>query len=189
MVWLQKGEKFLADISKKELSDLYKKEKTVKGKLRLLATIQRKEGKTLDEIAYSLKKPKTTVHDWLRRIESQRLKNIYDVKQSGRPAKLNTKEKKKLEKILSERPEKQGIPFVIWTTHLVQYVIHKLFNVLYKIRNVEYLVKELGFSLQKPRPENRKANKKLQEEFKAELKKKFNITLNLDSRSFVLAKH
>ena len=90
---------------------------------------------------------------------------------------------------MNENPEKEGIPFVIWTASLVQYVIHKLFNVLYKLRNVEYLVKELGFSLQKPRPENRKANKKLQEKFKVELKKKFNITLNLDSRSFVLAKH
>lgn len=189
MIWLQKGEKFLADMSKEELSALYKKENNVKGKLRLLAVIQRKEGKTLDDIAYSLKKPKTTIHDWLQRIESKSLKNLYDVKQSGRPSKLSKEEKSKLAEVLSEKPEKQGIPFVIWTTSLVQYVIHKLFNVLYKLRNVEYLVKELGFSLQKPRPENKKANKKLQEKFKVELKKKFNITLNLDSRYFVLTKH
>lgn len=189
MAWLQKGENFLADISKAELSALYKKENSVKGKLRLLAAIQRKEGKTLDEIAYSLKKPKTTIYDWLQRTENKNLKNLYDVKQSGRPPKLNKEEKNKLVEILSEKPEKQGIPFVIWTTSLVQYIIHKLFNVLYRIRNVEYLVKELGFSLQKPRPENRKANKKAQEKFKVELKKKFNIILNLDSRSSVLTKH
>lgn len=188
MVWLQKGEKFLIDMSKVELNDLYKKEKSVKGKLRLLAVIQRKEGKTLDDIASSLQKPKTTIHDWLQRVESKGLKNLYDVKQSGRPPGLSKEEKKKLTKVLNENPEKQGIPFVIWTTSLVQYIIHKLFNILYQLRNVEYLVKELNFSLQKPRPENRKANKKAQEKFKIELKKKFNITLNLDSRSFVLMK-
>jgi len=189
MVWLQKGEKFLAEISKAELNALYKKENNLKCKLRLLAAIQRKEGRTLDEIVYSLKKPKTTIHDWLQRIERKSLKNLHDIKQSGRPAKLNTEEKNRLAEILSEKPEKQGIPFVIWTTSLVQYIIHKLFNVLYKLRNVEYLVKEIGFSLQKARPEHRKSNKRLQEKFKVELKKKFNITLNLDSRSFVLMKH
>lgn len=189
MIGIPKGEQFLADLSKAKISNLYKTEKSGKGKLRLLAAIQRKEGKTLDDIAYSLKKPKTTIYDWLRRIDSKCLKNIYDIKQSGRPSKLSKEEKEKLAKILNETPEKQGIPFVIWTTSLVQYIIQKMFNVLYKFRNIEYLVKELGFSLQKPRPENRKANKKLQENFKIELKKKFNITLNLDSRSSVLTKH
>ena len=188
MIWLQKGDFFLVDVSKAELSALYKKEKNVKGKLRLLAAIQRKDGKTLDEIASSLQKPKTTIHDWLQRIERRHLENLHDVKQSGRPSKLNTEEKTKLIKILSEKPEKMGIPFVIWTTSLVQYIIHRSFNIHYKFRNVEYLINKLGFSLQKPRPENKKANKKLQEKFKVELKKKFNITLNLDSRSFVLTR-
>ena len=74
MIRLQKGEKFLAEISKAELRASYKRENNVKGKLRLLAAIQRKDGKTLDDIAYSLQKPKTTIHDWLRRLESKSLK-------------------------------------------------------------------------------------------------------------------
>jgi len=189
MTRLEKGDKFLPEISEKELKGLYKKEKKTKPKLRLLATILRKEGKTLDDIAYSIQKPKTTIHDWLQRLKTGDLEKLYDIKQTGRPSKLSKEEKKELERILSESPEKQDIPFAIWTTSLVQYAIHKLFNVLYGIRNVEYLVKELGFSLQKPRQEHRKANKKAQEEFKKNLKQQYNITLNLDSRSSVLMKH
>ena len=188
MTWLKKEDEFLPNFSKLELNQLYKKEKNVKAKLRLLASIQRKEGKTLDYIASSLKKPKTTIHDWLKRLENNRIDKIRDIKQTGRPPKLSAEQKKKLVKILDDSPEKQDIPYVIWTTSLVQYIVNKLFNVLYKIRNIEYLVKEIGFTLQKPRPEHKKANKKAQDKFKKELKKKFNITLNLDSRSFVLMK-
>lgn len=189
MAWLKKGNGFLPDFSKVKIKQLYDKEKNAKAKLRLLATIKRKEGKTLEEISYSLKKPKTTIHDWLKRLEERGVQGVQDIKPTGRPPKLSKAQKKKLTKILDESPEKQDIPFVIWTTSFVQFIVHKLFGVLYKIRNIEYLVKELGFSLQKPRPEHKKANKKAQEKFKKELKKKFNITLNLDSRSFVLTKH
>ena len=188
MTWLKKENEFLPNFSKLELNQLYKKEKNAKAKLRLLASIQRKEGKTLDYIASSLKKPKTTIHDWLKRLENNKIDKIRDIKQTGRPPKLSAEQKKKLVKILDDSPEKQGIPYIIWTTSLVQYIVNKLFNVLYKIRNIEYLVKEIGFTLQKPRPEHKKANKKAQDKFKKELKKKFNITLNLDSRSFVLMK-
>lgn len=189
MSWLKKGEDFLVNFSKQELRKLYNKEKNAKAKLRLLAAIQRKEGKTLDDIAYSLQKPKTTIHDWLKRLDDKDLKNLYDVKQKGKPTRLTKNQERELERILDESPEKQGIPYTTWITKLVQYIILKKFNVEFKVRQVRNITKKINFTLQTPRPENRKANKKLQEKFKAELKKKFNITLNLDSRSSVLMKH
>jgi len=189
MVWLEKGDKYLIGYSKKELNELYDKEKNAKAKLRLLAAIQRKEGKTLDDIAFSLQKPKTTIHDWLRRLENHQMKKLYDIKQSGRPTRLTNQQLQMLEKILDESPQKQGLPFVLWTTKLVQYIILKLFKVKYELWNVGKIIKKLNFSLKVPRQEHKKANKKAQERFKVELKKKFNITLNLDSRSFVLTKH
>ena len=189
MVWLKKRDGFLVDLSLPELKKSYHLEKNAKAKLRLLAAVQRKEGKTLDDIASFLQKPKTTIHDWLRRLEDGGIKNIYDIKQTGKPAKLTKQQLDELEKVLDESPQKQGLPFTLWTTKLVQYIIIKLFNVKYELWNVWMIVTKLDFSLKVPRQENRKANKKLQEKFKVELKKKFNITLNLDSRSFVLTKH
>jgi len=180
---MKKGEKFLPEFSKDELTKLYQKEKNAKAKLRLLAAIFRKEGKSLDAISESVQTPKTTVHDWLSRLEINGLDGLVDVKQPGRPSWLSQDQKQKLDEVLSGSPEKQGIPFRIWTTSLVQYIIHELFNVKYKPRNVRKLVKKLGFTLKSPRSRNRKASTKAQEEFKKKLKLKYDITLNLDSRS------
>ncbi len=188
MAWLKKGDNFLIDISKAELKKLYKQEKNAKAKLRLLAALQRKEGKTLDSIAFSLEKPKMTISDWLRCLEKRGISGLYDIKQSGQPSRLTKNQLDKLNKILDESPEKQGLPFVIWTTKLVQYIIVKLFGVRYVLRNIWFLVKKLGYNLKVPRQENRKANKKAQEKFKKNLKQKYNIILNLDSRSSVLTK-
>ena len=188
MAWLKKRDEFLVDISLSELKKMYHLEKNAKAKLRLLAALKRKEGNTLEEIASSLQKPKTTIHDWLRRLEDNGVKKLYDVKQSGKPAKLTKQQLEELEQILDDSPQKQGLPFILWTTKLVQYIIIKLFGVKYELWNIWKIVKKLNFSLKVPRQENRKVNKKLQEKFKVELKKKFNITLNLDSRSFVLTR-
>ena len=184
----KRGKEYLSNVSELDLKKLYKKEKDSKAKLRLLAIILRKEGKSLSEISSSIKKPIMTISDWLKKIETDGLHRIYNVKQTGKPSRLSIEQLKKLENILEESPEKQAIPFKMWTTQLVQYFIKKVFNVTYRIRNVLKIVKKLGFSLKVPRQENIKKNKKAVEEFKKNLKLKYNITLNLDSRSFVLTK-
>jgi len=189
MGWIKKGEDFLPKYNIKELKKLYRKEKNGKAKLRLLAAVNRKEGKTLDDISQSLQIPKTTVHDWLSKLEKKGLEGVFDVKRPGRPSRLSMKQKEELKKVLSSSPEKQDIPFKVWTTSLVQYVIHKLFNVTYKPRNVRYLIKKLGFTLKIPRSRNKKASTKAQEEFKKKLKLKYGITLNLDLRYSFLMKH
>lgn len=189
MVWLKKGDNFLSGISRAQLKNLYKKEKKVKAKLRLLAALQRKDGKTLDDIAYSLAKPKTTIHDWLKRFEKGNLTRLYDTKQPGKPTKLTKSQIDELDKILDSSPQKQGFPFVLWTTKLVHYLLITRYHVQYTLRQIQNLVKKLGFTLKTPRQQNIKTNKKAQEKFKKELKKKFDIMLNLDSRSSVLTKH
>lgn len=188
MNFIKKGTDFLSDVSKEEFKKLYKKEKDSKAKLRLLAIILRKEGKSLSEISTSIQKPIMTISDWLRRIENEGLHRIYSIKQTGKPSRLTKYQLDYLYDLLEKSPEKQGIPFKIWTTQLVQYIIKKTFDVLYKIRNVRKIVKKLGFSLKVPRQENIKKSSKAVEDFKKNLKVKYNITLNLDSRSSVLMK-
>lgn len=188
-MWLKKGSDFFVNISLNQLKKQYKYEKNAKAKIRLLIAIKRKEGKSLSEIVIETEQPKTNVSRWLRKIEQNGFKGIYDVPQSGRPAKLTKKQKAELKLILSKSPLEQDIPFTLWTSSLVQYIINELFGILYKLRNIEYLVKKLGFTFQTPRPKHRKANKKAQEEFKKNFKKKYKNTLNWDLRSLVLTKH
>ena len=188
MNFTKKGEEFLPEISKEKLASLYKREKDSKAKVRLLAAILRKQGKSLSEISSSIQKPIMTISDWLKRIEKEGLHRVYSIKQAGKPSKLTKNQLNQLGEILDESPEKQGIPFKIWTTSLVQYVIKKVFDVLYKVRNVRKIVKKLGFSLKVPRQENIKKSDKAVEDFKKKLKMKYNITLNWDLRSSVLMK-
>jgi transposase len=184
----KKGNQFLVDISIEYLKEQYKKEKDSKAKLRLLAAILRKEGKDLREISKSIHKPFTTISDWLKRFETDGLKRIYNLKKSGRPSLLTDEQQKKLKNILEESPEKQKIPFKIWTTQLIQYIIKKTFDVLYTMRSIRIILKKLGFGLKVPRQENARKNKNAVEEFKKKLKVRYNIILNVDSRSSVLTK-
>jgi len=46
MAWTKKGNEFLIEISKETLKQDYKKERNPKAKMRLLASILRKEGKS-----------------------------------------------------------------------------------------------------------------------------------------------
>ena len=47
---------------------------------------------------------------------------VVDARLPGKPSKLTQKQKKQLDKILQESPEKYDIPFNIWTTSIVQYI-------------------------------------------------------------------
>ncbi|WP_143311786.1 COG3415 family protein, partial [Candidatus Methanoperedens nitratireducens] len=80
-----RGKSFLPDFSKDELNDLYQKEVDPKAKIRLLAAILRKDGKTLEEISLAVKHPLTTVGDWLRRLHTEGISRKNNKKQSGRP--------------------------------------------------------------------------------------------------------
>ncbi len=63
-----RGKSFLPKISIYELNGLYQEENDPIAKIRLLSAILRKEGKTLEEISFTVKHPLTTVGDWLRRL-------------------------------------------------------------------------------------------------------------------------
>lgn len=183
-----KGNDFLQNLDLNQIIILYKQEQNAKGKIRLQACIERKKGKTLEQISEKVHYPLTTVGDWLRRMHKQGIKRRHNIKQTGRPAWLSKKQKKELEKDLERSPEEQGIPFRIWTTKALAYHIAERYDIIYKIRNVEGLVHKLGFNFKKPRQEHKKANKEAQEKFKKKFKKILGHTWNLDGRSYSLMK-
>jgi transposase len=183
MTDIPRGEEFLPLHTKKDLISLYQKENDLKAKVRLLAAIYRKEGLTYQGISERLKYPLMTVADWLRRLHEEGLQRRYSIKQSGRPNKLTDEELSHLESVLLKSPQNEGLPFLFWTTKLVQYYIEQHYNVSYKPRQVRNILHNMGMTCQKPRPEHIKANKKAQKEFKKKLQKELNLSLKMDSRS------
>jgi len=170
------------------LTDLYHRERGAKAKIRLLAAIFRKEGKTYDEIGLTLKYPLTTIRDWLSLIHIEGISRKSDIKQTGKPKRLTDEQIKKLKPILLKSPEEQDFKFTMWTTKLVIQLIKKLYDVSYKPLQVRRILHHLDLSCQKPRPTHKKASKKAQEEFKKTSEKEYNHMQKMDMRSYFWTK-
>ena len=97
---LPKMNQFLPETSLLSIQSLYAQERNHKAKTRLLTAIHRKQGKSIDEIAYLVNSPRDTVYGWLRRFTTRGIRAKDSIKQSGRPAQLTIKQRMKLVKIL-----------------------------------------------------------------------------------------
>ena len=164
---LSRGENFLAGVSLRALHTKYDKEKSEKSKLRLLAAIHRKKGRSLDEITDILSKPRRTVHGWLVRLHKRGLGGLRDVKQSGRPAQLSRRQLRTLERHLERGPPHNL--YGLWTTKLVRKHVYETYGIEFTPRHLRRVLQELGFSVQKPRPRHYKANPAAQAAFKKKL--------------------
>jgi len=182
-MYVNKGLDFLSNISLKSLEKKYNQEKDAKAKIRLQCAVLRKKGESIPFISSVIGKRESTVSDILRRFEDRGITGCYAIKQKGQPVKITTTERLKLKKILSKSPLEQGLPFVVWTTKLVSYYIKNTFKKEIVARHVQRIIKSFKMSMQKPRPEHIKANKKLQREFKKKLNEELKGLYKQDMRS------
>lgn len=187
-MFVKKGVGFLANVSLSELEASYASETNAKATIRLQCAVLRKKGKSQPFIADVTGKSISTVSDILRRFEKRGIRGKDAIKQAGQPKKLSAKQRVKLKCIISQSPEKQNLPFKVWTTKMVQYFLHKKFGVEYVIMQIHRLLKSLNLSLQKARPEHVKANKKLQAEFKKNFDEELRTLGHVDMRSYFWTK-
>jgi transposase len=187
-MYVKKGNVFLANVAFAQIEKKYADEQNVKAKIRLQCALLRKKGKSQPYISESTGLAVTTISDILRRFEKRGITGCYAIKQKGQPKKLSVVQRVKLKRIVSNSPLKAGLPFVIWTTKLVQYAIQKEFKIEYVAMQVHRLLKSMGISLQKARPEHIKANKKLQAQFKKNFDEELKSLEKLDLRSYFWTK-
>lgn len=146
---LTKGKEFLPNIFLRRLQLMYDKEKNAKSKLRLLSAIHRKQGKSIDEIAYLLSKPRRTVHGWLTRLQKVGLGGKDSIKQPGRPATLKLTQRKNLVKDLERGPPHN--PSGLWSTKELKKLLKRKYHVDFVNQHIWRLLVSLGFSMQRPR--------------------------------------
>src|SRR3989344_3226605 len=176
---LTKGKEFLSKTSLKELQVMYDKEKNAKSKLRLLGALHRKRGKSIDEIAYLLSKPRRTVHGWLTRFQKRGIGGKDSIKQSGRPATLTPTQQKNLVKDL-ERGPPHNISG-LWSTKDLKYLLKRKYRVEFVNQHVWRMFVSLGFSMQRPRKQHyQKPSKEDIALFKKKLDEKQDITVRKD---------
>lgn len=161
------GDAFLPGLSVPGLERRYRREKDSRAKLRLLAAILRKEGKTMGRIADELHVPVGTVHAWLRRLLDGGLRRLHDEHRSGRPSILDAKELKELRRDLLRGPKANGFDAPFWTTKMVQEHVRRKYGKEYRARGMRDVLHRVGFSSKMPRPANAKrASKEEVESFK-----------------------
>ncbi len=127
-----------------------------KGSAEVLADRRRRalalvdEGLSLNDVARQIGCEASSVMRWRDRRE-ERGNAVYEVGASpGRPPKLSVPQKKRLVKLLLKGPMAHGHRTDLWTCDRVARLIRREFRVRYHRNHVARLLRQLGWSYQKP---------------------------------------
>lgn len=105
------------------------------------------------EIARQLGVSRGTVSDWAKTIEAKGIKGLRKRKAAGSQSKLSQEQKQKLKKMLDRGALAYGFPTDRWTLERVRQLIQQKFEVNYHPNYLNRLLRNLGFSPQKPLPQ------------------------------------
>lgn len=129
---------------------------------RLHAVVLNMEGRTAPEIASFLKVHRSKVSIWLQRWRRWGMDGILEGHRSGRPKGLSDSQRQILADILDSGPVAYGFQSGVWTCPMVSRVIKEEFSILYHPAHVSRLLRELGFSVQRPKKVLARADKRAQ---------------------------
>jgi putative transposase len=113
------------------------------------------------EISRQLGVSRATVSDWAKTIEAKGIRGLRKRKAAGSASKLSEPQKQKLKRMLDRGALACGFPTDRWTLERVHEVIKKEFEVNYHPNYLNRLLRNLGFSPQKPLPQAVEQEKEL----------------------------
>jgi putative transposase len=105
------------------------------------------------EIARQLGVSRATVSDWAKIIKTKGIRGLRKRKAAGIQSKLNPSQKQKLKYMLDRGALANGFPTDRWTLRRVQQLIQQKFKITYHPKYLNRLLRNLGFSPQKPLPQ------------------------------------
>ncbi len=165
----------LENVSADELREYLDEVEQKRPALRLVVGINYKEGVTQSDLAEWYGVSRTTIHNWLNRLERLETEPfedvIFDADRPGRPSKLTADEWDELVEILEEPPEQVGIDAPHWSPRLVQIFLQEEFDVTYSRRHIRELLHRAGLTWKTARPEYASGDERAREAFKEGFKK------------------
>lgn len=108
-----------------------------------------KEGWEQQEIADALGCTQGTVSRWLK-LAGESMLNIYLDERPGRPRQLTWEQLGQLTDLLDQGAEAHGFRGDVWTTKRTLELIDRKFGVYHDPSHVGRLLKQIGYSVQKP---------------------------------------
>lgn len=165
----------LDHVSADELREYLEEVEQKRPTLRLVVGINYKEGVSQSDLAERYGVSRTTIHNWLTRLERLESKPfeevIYDADRPGRPSKLTAEEWTELVAILDDPPSEVGIDAPHWSPRLLQLFLKEEFDVGYSRRHIRELLHQAGFTWKTARPEYAASDERAREAFKEGFKK------------------
>jgi transposase len=102
------------------------------------------------EIARQLGVSRSTVSDWAKTIEAKGIRGLRKRKAAGSQSKLKPSQKQKLKYMLDRGALANGFPTDRWTLGRVRQLIQQKFEIAYHPNYLNRLLRNLGYSPQKP---------------------------------------
>jgi len=148
------------------LSDLKKaaeKDGALRVAKRIHAVLLNHRKHSSGEIARILEAPRSKVSLWLGQYEEHGWEALLEGHRSGRPRQLDEQQRQGLCAILDSGPVAYGFASGVWTSPMIARVLQEEYQVDYHPGHVRKLLKELGFSVQRPRKRLAKGDPILQD--------------------------
>ena len=144
-----------------------KKEAEVDGAYRVArrihAVILNHEGKTSGDFTSILKTSRSRVSEWLKNYEYYGYEGLLEGYRPGRPAQLMEQQKSVLCDIIDSGPVAYGFLSGVWTSPMIARVVEQEFGISYHPGHVRRLLRQLDFSVQRPRRALARANPEKQD--------------------------
>ena len=118
---------------------------------RIHAVLLNSDGETSGDIARILKAPRSRIWEWLKDFGDCGYEGLLEGYRPGRPRNLSEKDRQQLCDIIDSGPVAYGFPGGVWTSPMITRVIEEEFSIGYHPGHVRKLLKQLGFSVQRPR--------------------------------------
>ena len=118
---------------------------------RIHAVLLNHDGYTSGEITTLLKASRARVSEWLRNYEDYGYEGLLEGYRPGRPPAMTPVQEHCLADILDSGPVAYGYLSGVWTSPMIARVIQAEFGITYHPGHVRRLLRQLGFSVQRPR--------------------------------------
>lgn len=135
---------------------------------RLLAAKLLQEGKDVRKVGRLVGAAPSSVSRWKQELDEGGLEALKAKPHPGRPARVSTEQKKQLEQVLLKGPLAAGFATDLWTLARVARVIEREFGVRYHPGHVWYILRDMGWSCQKPERRARERDEAAIEQWRTE---------------------
>lgn len=130
---------------------------------RFMAILAVSSGFVYEDISDFLRVSVEAVRIWVNKMLANGPEGLISKKKQGRPSNLTKTQRRELDRMICEGPEKAGFPGACWRSPMIQTLILEKFGVFYSAHYISQLLKNMGFSWQKAKfdsahidPEKRK---------------------------------